>query len=95
MSDWNQQVSPWSHPSDAWAGRSYIGDDVELEVVEDTEKRIACFYDSDGEKEEFDLSDLSSEDEEENNEEKIVNIYPRVRLRRTKKGFFYMIVARH
>ena len=92
MSDWNQQVSPWLDRTDAWTGRSYIGDEVDSQSVEDMEKRIACFYDSDGEKEEFDLSDLSSADEEE--EEKIAHDYPRVRLRKTKKGFFYMIVAR-
>lgn len=93
MSDWNQQESPWSDPSDVWTRRSYIGDDTEVAIVADTEKRIACFYDSDGEKEEFDLSDISSEDEDD--EEKIVTTYPRVRLRRTQKGYFYMIVARH
>jgi len=93
MSDWNNDVFPWSDPSDPWVRRSYIGD-WELPLVEaEGEERIACFYDSDGQCEQINLSDLSSEDED-SDERSTARAYPRVCLRRTRRGYFYTIIAR-
>lgn len=95
MSDWRTDDFPWADESDSWFRRSYIGDDdsaLQFENVE-REKRIACFYDSDGEKEEIDLSDLSSEDDEAN-QKSAPCAYPRIRFKRTKNGYLYTIIAR-
>ena len=59
------------HPEDVWFGRPFIGDEVwrihmrnPLEVLR---PRIATFYDTDGESEDFDLSDVEEEDDTDEN----------------------------
>lgn len=89
MSDWEKDEYPWLEKSDPWFRRSYIGDTeiVEITRTDGAEKRIAVFYDSEGEREEIDVSDISDGEEEQSN---VTGRSFRLRLKRTRNGFVCM-----
>ena len=65
MGDWNIDEYPWLNINDPWYGRAYIGDEYDIPYLEidPPDKRIAVFYDSEGEEEEFDISDIEDQEE--------------------------------
>jgi hypothetical protein len=88
MLDWCEDEYPWLCSDDPWFGRSYIGDEYDALIVLPPErpKLIATFYDSDDEtKEEFDLSDISDDDEASVDECESPSVCIRLVLQQTVK----------